>query len=95
MHPAKMADLNEGTLARSIEQQTAKLPSDVFLRELGPVGLWLGLHLLGKKGQSNFVGHWAPTFLIVGMYNKFVRVHASDSARNGYAQTSSASGHYG
>jgi hypothetical protein len=96
MHPAKMADLSEGTLARSIEQQIAKLPSDVILRaELGPVGFSLGLHLLGKKGQSNFVGHWAPAFLIVGMYNKFVQVHGSDSAGNGNAQASSASGHYG
>ena len=27
-----------------------------------------------------FVGHWAPTFLILGMYNKMVKLHGSDGA---------------
>jgi hypothetical protein len=69
----------EGVLARSIEQQTAKLPSDTFLwAALGSIGLSLGLELSGKKDAANFVGHWAPTFLIIGLYNKLVKLEGSD-----------------
>ena len=36
------------------------------------------LHLLGRKEDAQFVGHWAPTFLILGLYNKIVKVAGSD-----------------
>lgn len=72
-------DHSEGTVARTIENQTARLPSDTFLwGALGSIGLSLGLQLMGKKEMSNFVGHWAPTILIMGLYNKLVKVHGSD-----------------
>jgi len=74
----------EGPVARSIEQQTAKLPSDLFLwAALGSVGLSLGLQIAGRKEQSNFIGHWAPTFLMLGMYNKLVKLHGSDGTNGG------------
>jgi hypothetical protein len=73
-------DHSEGRVARAIEQQTAKLPSDMFLwAALGSIGLSLGLQLAGKKEMSNFVGQWAPTFLIFGLYNKLVKLHGSDT----------------
>jgi hypothetical protein len=34
--------------------------------------------MMGKKEQSNFVGQWAPTLLILGLYNKIVKVAGSD-----------------
>lgn len=72
-------DHSEGTIARSIEDQTARLPSDTFLwAALGSMGLSLGLQMMGKQQMSNFVGHWAPTILIMGLYNKLVKVHGSD-----------------
>ncbi len=71
----------EGTVARSIEQQTAKLPSDWFLwAALGSIGLSLGLQIAQKKEASTFVGHWAPTLLILGLYNKTVKLQGSDGA---------------
>jgi hypothetical protein len=71
----------EGKVARSIEQQTAKLPSDVFLwAALGSIGLSLGLQIAQKKEASTFVGHWAPTLLILGLYNKIVKLQGSDGA---------------
>jgi hypothetical protein len=71
----------EGKVARSIEQQTAKLPSDVFLwSAFGSIGASLILRLSGKDQAANFVGHWAPTLLILGMYNKMVKLHGSDGA---------------
>ena len=69
----------EGRIARTIEQQTAKLPSDTFLwASLGAIATSLVLQTLGKKEASLFVGQWAPTFLILGLYNKIVKVLGSD-----------------
>jgi hypothetical protein len=70
---------SEGTVARTIEQQTAKLPSDLFLWAAGAsiVGS-LFLQCTGRKEESQFIGQWAPTFLILGLYNKLVKVAGSD-----------------
>jgi hypothetical protein len=70
---------SEGTLAKAIESQTAKLPSDLFLwAAFGSMAASLTLQMLGKKEQSIFVGQWAPTLLILGLYNKLVKVAGSD-----------------
>lgn len=69
----------EGNIARSIEQQTARIPSDAWLwAAVGSIGLSLALELSGKEKTANFVGHWAPTFLIFGLYNKLVKLQGSD-----------------
>lgn len=72
---------SEGVVARTIEQQTAKLPSDVFLWAAGAsiVGS-LFLQFSGKQHEALFVGQWAPTFLVLGLYNKLVKVAGSDRA---------------
>ena len=71
---------SEGRVARAIEEQTAKLPSDTFLwAAVGSMGLSLALQLMGRQQMSNFVGHWAPTILIMGVYNKLVKQHGSDA----------------
>jgi hypothetical protein len=33
---------------------------------------------MDKKEESLFVGQWAPTFLILGVYNKLVKQLGSD-----------------
>lgn len=69
----------EGRLARAIEKQTAKLPSDVFLWAAGgAIALSLGMRVFGAKTGSLFVGQWAPTFLLLGIYNKIVKVQGHD-----------------
>ena len=69
----------EGRLARSIEQETAKMPSDWFLwAAAGSIATSLMLQVGGKKHASTFVGQWAPTFLILGLYNKLVKQFGSD-----------------
>jgi hypothetical protein len=75
------AEHREGKVARSIEQQTAKIPSDAFLwSAAGSIAAALTLRMMGKVEAANFVGHWAPTILILGMYNKMVKLHGSDGA---------------
>jgi hypothetical protein len=70
----------EGPIARTIEQQTAKLPSDLFLwGAVGSIAASLTMELMGRKQVANFIGHWAPTFLILGLYNKLVKLEGSDS----------------
>lgn len=70
---------SEGVVARTIEQQTAKLPSDLFLwAAFASIGGSLFLQVSDKKEASLFVGQWAPTFLILGLYNKLVKVAGSD-----------------
>ena len=73
----------EGPVARTIEQQTAKLPSDTFLwAALGSIAVSAVMMAMGQEKRANFIGHWAPTFLILGLYNKMVKLHGSDSAVN-------------
>jgi hypothetical protein len=70
---------SEGPVARNIEEYTARLPSDVFLWAGGAsIVASATLHLMGRKEDAQFVGHWAPTFLILGLYNKIVKVAGSD-----------------
>jgi len=73
------AEPREGALARMIEQRTAQIPSDVFLwAALGSIGGSLCLKMCGRQHDALFVGQWAPTFLILGLYNKIVKTHGSD-----------------
>ncbi|MGE3539334.1 MAG: hypothetical protein AB7N91_18120 [Candidatus Tectimicrobiota bacterium] len=82
---SQSANHTEGSVARAIESQTAKLPSDTFLwGSLGAIGLSLVLQSLGKKEESLFVGQWAPTLLILGLYNKIVKELGSDSQDRAY-----------
>ncbi len=70
---------SEGVVAKTIEDQTAKLPSDLFLWLAG--GSIIGsltLKYLQRDHEALFVGQWAPTFLILGLYNKLVKVAGSD-----------------
>ena len=70
----------EGTVARAIEQETAKLPSDLFLwAAVGSIGVSMALRLMGRRHDAVFIGEWAPTFLILGLYNKLVKVAGSDN----------------
>jgi hypothetical protein len=69
----------EGPVARSIEQQTAKLPSDLFLwAALGSIAGSLAFNVSRKSHTALFVGQWAPTFLLLGIYNKLVKLHGSE-----------------
>ena len=73
-------DHTEGKVARTIENQTAKLPSDTFLWAAAASILTSAtLQMVGNKQASVFVGQWAPTLLILGLYNKLVKQLGSDA----------------
>lgn len=71
---SKAATYQEGGVARAIEKRTAKLPSDLFLWGAGAsIAGSLGLRLMDREKDSQFVGQWVPTLLILGLYNKLVK----------------------
>jgi hypothetical protein len=69
----------EGRVAKTIETQTAKLPSDTFLWAAGVSILGsLAMKFMHREEDANFVGQWVPTLLILGLYNKLVKQLGSD-----------------
>jgi hypothetical protein len=73
----------EGRIAHAIEEQTAKMPSDTFLwLAVGSMAASATLQMIGNRHVSLFVGQWAPTFLIFGLYNKLVKQLGSDRTEN-------------
>jgi hypothetical protein len=69
----------EGGLARPIEEQTAKLPSDTYLwAAVTAMAASLTLKIMGKKHTALFVGQWVAPFLLFGVYNKIVKVAGHD-----------------
>ena len=75
---------SEGGVAKAIEKQTSKMPSDWFLTAaLASIGVSLALQIAGKKDKSLFFGEWVPTILLFGVYNKIVKVAGSDKFDRG------------
>ncbi len=70
----------EGKIATVIERQTARLlPSDIFMWAAGAsVAAALLLKVQKRDHEALFVGQWAPTLLLFGVYNKMVKLLGSD-----------------
>jgi hypothetical protein len=69
----------EGRLARTLERETAKLPSDVWLwSAVGAIGTAAALQMFGRRQASLFVGQWVAPLLLIGVYNKIVKTQGSD-----------------
>ncbi len=78
-HGVAARKTGEGPVARTIEEQTARLPSDTWLWAAGgAIALSLYLQANDEKQKALFVGNWAPTFLLLGIYNKIVKLHGSE-----------------
>jgi hypothetical protein len=76
-------DKKEGAVAKTIENQTAKLPSDLFLwSSISAMGVSLCLKLAKQNDIALFVGQWAAPFLLLGIYNKIVKTEGSDKFSN-------------
>ncbi len=79
----------EGEMTKRIEQQTAKIPSIGFLGlAVGSMVASAALAFVAdRKELANFVGLWAPSLLLIGIYNKLVKLEGSDFRTNPqYAQ---------
>ncbi len=79
-------DHSEGPVAKAIENQTSKLPSDLFLwAAVCSMAVSATLKCLGRKHSALFVGQWAAPFLLLGIYNKIVKVEGSDKQSNHFS----------
>jgi len=59
------------TVAQQITAQVEKIPLNNFLiGAVASVAPSLYLRLLGRQHDALFVGQWAPTLLLVGLYSK-------------------------
>lgn len=77
-------DTSEGKVAKAIEKQTAKLPSDLFLwTAVGAMATSATLKLCGKSHTALFVGQWAAPLLLFGIYNKIVKTVGHDQQDKG------------
>jgi hypothetical protein len=65
----------EDQVTRIIEQQAAKLPSDIFLfTALAAMAASALFEISGNTRASRFIGMWPPAILTMGMYNKMVKM---------------------
>jgi hypothetical protein len=51
-----------------------RIPVGVYyFAMLGSIAAALGFFASGKKDTAHFIGHWAPTFALLGLMNKLLR----------------------
>jgi len=71
----KNVENQEDALTTAIETQTQKIPSDVFLfTAIGAMAASLTLKCMSRKGDALFVGQWVAPILLLGVYNKLVKL---------------------
>jgi hypothetical protein len=74
-------EAQEDQITASIEKYTSQVPSSVYLAlALGSMAISVGFQAAKKQHESLFIGQWAAPFLILGIYNKLVKIHGSDAA---------------
>lgn len=75
----KMTSYKEGKVAKAIEKQTAKLPSDWFLwTGLSSLALSVVFKVMGKDHIGLLVSQLCSPLLLMGIYNKIVKLEGHD-----------------
>jgi hypothetical protein len=84
-------DHKEGPVAAAIEDYTARLPSDTYLwAAIGSMAVSAALKLTGNDKTALFIGQWAPSFLILGLYNKLVKMEGFNKDKDAKDKTPSS-----
>jgi hypothetical protein len=74
-------EAQEDQITAAIEKCTAKVPSSIYLGlAIASMAVSLGFSVAKKSHAALFVGQWAAPFLLIGVYNKLVKLHGSDSS---------------
>ncbi|MCR6718742.1 MAG: hypothetical protein NVV59_00260 [Chitinophagaceae bacterium] len=74
--------IKEGKLAKEIEDVTARVSSDKYLwGAVGAMVVSAGYLCAGKKHTALFIGQWAAPLLIMGLYNKLVKVEGHEGEK--------------
>jgi len=77
--PVEPGQNEEGSITKRIENLTTRVSSGTFL-SLAAASTVLSAVLqgMGQKRNAQFVGQWVPTILILGLYNKIVKLQGSE-----------------
>ncbi len=74
----------EDQFTKSVEQYTAAIPSSTYLGiAVGAMALSLICQMTGRGKWGNFIAQWVPTWLIIGVYNKLVKLEGHDQTDPG------------
>lgn len=75
----RAGETGEGRMTKQIESVTSRVPSSTFLTlALGSIAVSAILQGIGRKNDAHFIGQWVPTILIMGLYNKLVKLEGSE-----------------
>ena len=74
----------EDQFTTTIESYTAAIPSSGYLAvAIGAMGLSLLCEVAGRGKWGNFIAQWVPTWLIIGLYNKLVKLEGNGQSHRG------------
>ena len=74
----------EDSFTKSVEEYTASMPSSAYLGiAVGAMMLSLACQVAGHGKWGNFIAQWVPTWLIIGVYNKLVKLEGHDQTDRG------------
>ena len=77
--------MTEDEVTKAIERYTAGIPSSAFLAiALGAIGVSVVGQLVDRKKWGSFIAQWVPTLLVMGVYNKLVKLEGHDQLDRGY-----------
>jgi hypothetical protein len=73
----------EDRFTKEVETYTAEAPSTAFLAvAVSAMAISLLFQVTGRGKWGNFFAQWAPTWLIIGVYNKLVKLEGHDHLDN-------------
>jgi hypothetical protein len=74
-HPSRTED----QFTKTVETYTSAVPSSGYLGvAIGAMALSLICQVTGRGKWGNFIAQWVPTLLIIGLYNKLVKLEGHD-----------------
>jgi hypothetical protein len=78
-YTAQQTAKSEDSFTKAVEDYTAEIPSTAYLGvALGAMALSLVCQATGQGKWGNFIAQWVPTWLIIGVYNKLVKLEGHD-----------------
>ena len=76
-------EAQEDQVSAAIESYTSKVPSTVYLgAAIASIAASVTFKIAKKDHAALFVGQWVAPFLVLGLYNKLVKLHGSDATSN-------------
>lgn len=69
----------EDRFTKTVEEYTAAIPSSAYLGvAVAAMAASFALQVVGQGKWGNFIAQWVPTWLVIGLYNKMVKLEGHD-----------------